>query len=97
MNPVRVLKNRIVLPSGKIREGAVSRVSEYLQVSYQTVLNWLDGTWKPGKATLAKMEDMLKNEVYLGPKKRGPKRGWKNNSLQLEETIGEPRSCLKQH
>jgi len=79
MNPLSELRKRIFTRNGKVRFGALSRVSEELEVSRQTIRNWYAPTvhgirWKPGKVTLARIESILGDENFTFlPKKPGPK------------------------
>lgn len=74
MDVVSKLKSRLFFPSGKPRKGAMSRASEYLDVSRQTIKNWCDGVWTPGEATLSRIAVMLASpNVELTARKSGPK------------------------
>lgn len=65
---------------GTFKRAAFLRASEYLGVRRQTVRNWFIPTkygelWRPGAATLARIEELLRQpEVTFERKKSGPKR-----------------------
>jgi len=77
MTPLSQLRAKII-HRGKFRRGALSRASEHFGVSRETVRNWFFVTahgikWKPGKVTLARIEDALRNEASFEARKSGPK------------------------
>lgn len=52
---------------GKLKRGAISRVAEYLGVSFNCVKRWYLGDWKPGIVTHRKIQDMIQKKISLKP------------------------------
>lgn len=77
MHPtLQALKNKVTLPDGSRKRGAVSRLAEKLDVCRSTVVRWLNGEWIPGDAQLRQIErGILPERVKLDAKKTGPRNG----------------------
>lgn len=78
MTTLAKLRAKLLTRNGTFRRGALSRASEHLGVSRTTIRNWfftpaIGEKWTPGKATLAKIDDVLRADKSFEPKKCGPK------------------------
>lgn len=73
------LQKRLCDPNGKRKPGAVSRLAEYLKVSYNTVRRWMDGKSLPSKALAGAIWNALGDKsLDLTGKRRGPKKKLQN-------------------
>ncbi len=78
MKPLSQLRAKI-MTRGKFKRGALSRAAEHLGLTRTTVRNWFVAPshgvkWTPGKATLARIEEIVScGKVTFDAKKPGPK------------------------
>jgi hypothetical protein len=78
MKPLSQLRAKI-MTRGKFKRGALSRAAEHLELTRTTVRNWFIAPkgsvkWVPGKATLARIEEIVASgKVTFEPRKPGPK------------------------
>lgn len=78
MNAVAILRERMLLPNGEFRPGSVSRVAELLGCARTTVVNCIRGSkdgvvWTFAAKHLPEIQKIIKDEIPLCAKKRGPK------------------------
>ena len=54
--------------TGFSKRGSISRVSEYLNVSWRTVAKWITGEWSPGSQTQAEIDAMIAIPISIAPR-----------------------------
>lgn len=59
--------------TGKIKRGAMSRVSEYTGLSQQTLKRYMDGTYMPSIESIRKINDAIHARIDLSPRQTGRK------------------------
>lgn len=64
------LKQYICDKNGIPKRGAISRVSEYLGVSWNCVKRWINGEWIPFKERAMQIQDMIHARIPIAQKKR---------------------------
>lgn len=70
---VKQLKARMIDREGNYKRGAMSRVSEYLDVNRGTIRRWFAGEWTPGSQVLARIVTLLKDRDFdMGAHRTGP-------------------------
>lgn len=52
---------------GKVRYGALARISEHLGVTKTCVRKWLSREWKPSADTQARIDAMILADISLAP------------------------------
>ncbi len=59
------LKQFICHPNGRVKRGALSRVSEHLSVWPATVKKWMRGEWRPSPEKSEQIREMIATGISL--------------------------------
>lgn len=80
MNVIKQLRRRVLLPDGRAKRGAISRLAERAGVSRTAMRNWVYGYgWQPGREARMRLQNALNDPLLtLAAKKPGPKTCAKN-------------------